>query len=106
VRGAGADLRAAQAEAENARLAIEQQAITAVREVETARTMVEAAEARVAATQSALRGTELEYQVGAQPQLALLDAQREAIEADAALAAAKGQLLVAAYRLRAITGMD
>lgn len=106
VRRASAELRAAQADADDARLTIEQQAITAMQDVETARALVSAAEARLIATRAALRGTELEVQVGAKPQLALLDAQREAIEADASHAAARGRLLVAAYRLRAIAGID
>lgn len=104
--GAAADLRAAQADAANARLVVERQAVVAFEDVITARAVVAASEARLTANEAALRGTRLEVKAGAKPQLAQLDAEREAIEAQAAQAQAHGQLLVAAYRLRAIAGMD
>lgn len=104
--GAAADLRAAEADAANARLVVEQQAVVAFEDVVTARAVVAASEARLAANEAALRGTRLEVKSGAKPPLAQLDAEREAIEAQAAQAQAHGQLLVAAYRLRAIAGMD
>lgn len=104
--GAAADLRAAEADAANARLVVEQQAVVAFEDVVTARAVVAASEARLAANEAALRGTRLEVKSGAKPQLAQLDAEREAIEAQAAQAQAHGQLLMAAYRLRAIAGMD
>jgi len=104
--GAAAELRAAQADAENARLVVEQQAVVAFEDVTTARAILAASEARLNASEAALRGTALEVKAGAKPQLAQLDAEREAIEAQAARAEAGGRVLVAGYRLRAIVGMD
>lgn len=104
--GAAADLRAAQADADDARLVAEQQAVIAFEGVTTARAVLSASEARLTASEAALRGTALEVKAGVKPQLAQLDAVREAIEAQAARAEAGGRVLVAAYRLRAIAGMD
>ena len=56
------------------------------------------------AAAEALRGTRLEAQVGAVPTLAVLDAEREAVEAEAALIEAEGMRHVAAWRLKALTG--
>lgn len=104
--GTAADLRAAQADADDARLVVEQQAVIAFEDVTTARAVLSASEARLTASEAALRGTALEVKAGVKPQLAQLDAVREAIEAQAARAEAGGRVLVAAYRLRAIAGMD
>ena len=104
--GAAADLRAAQADADDARLVVEQQAVIAFEDVTTARAVLSASEARLTASEAALRGTALEVKAGVKPQLAQLDAVRDAIEAQAARAEAGGRVLVAAYRLRAIAGMD
>jgi outer membrane protein len=104
--GAAADLRAAQADAEDARLVVEQQAVIAFEDVTIARAVLSASEARLTASEAALRGTVLEVKAGAKAQLAQLDAEREAIEAHAARADARGRALVAVYRLRAIAGMD
>jgi outer membrane protein len=104
--GAAADLRAAQADAENARLVVEQQAVVAFGDVTTARAILSASEARLTASEAALRGTVLEVRAGVKPQLAQLDAEREAIEAQSVWAEAGGRVLVAVYRLRAIAGMD
>lgn len=106
IRAASADMTASEADARGVRLAVEEQAIEAFEAVRTARAVLDAAQARVAATEAALGGTRLEVKVGAKPQLALLDAEREAIEADSMRISAEGQLLVASYRLRAIAGMD
>ncbi|MBR0551278.1 TolC family protein [Stakelama marina] len=103
---ADAELRAAQADAVAARLAVDQQAVEAFEAVRTAKVVRSAADDRVRAADAALRGTKLEVKAGAKPQLALLDAEREAIEAHASRIKAEGDLLVAAYRLRAVTGMD
>ncbi|BBC70986.1 conserved hypothetical protein [Altererythrobacter sp. B11] len=106
VSGAEANARAADADARAAELAVETQAITSFAALRTARLTQEAAARRVAATQEALRGTRLEVQAGAKPQLALLDAEREAIAARVARIEADGRLLLAAYTLRAVAGMD
>jgi len=56
------------------------------------------------AAAEALRGTRLEAQVGARPTLAVLDAEREAIGAEAALLKAQGRRTVVAWQLAALTG--
>lgn len=104
VSKAKANARAADADAELAALEIESQARQSFAAVSSSQAVLVAAQARSAATQEALRGTRLEVSVGAKPQLALLDAEREAIAADTARIAAEGQLLVAAYTLLAVTG--
>jgi outer membrane protein len=105
-RGAEADLSASESDYQAAHDAIEQQATQGFEAVRAARAVLTAAEARATATQSALRSTKLEVQSGAKPQLALLDAEREAIDAESGRIAAQGNLLVAAYALRAVAGMD
>jgi outer membrane protein len=56
------------------------------------------------AAAEALRGTRLGAKVGAVPTLAVLDAAREAVEAEAALIEAEGKRHVAAWRLYALPG--
>jgi outer membrane protein len=105
-RAASSELDAAQADYDEARLRTEQAAITAFDNHQTAKLMLTAAQARDKAAKEALRGTKLEVEAGAKPQLAQLDAEREAIEAEAALAKAQGQLIASAYQLRAVAGME
>jgi outer membrane protein len=105
-RGASAELRAANADVLAAERAVAEQSVSAWQDLATARAMLEAAAARVRATDAALSGVRLEARAGAKPQLAVLDAEREAIEAQAEEAAARGRLLTSAYRLRAVAGMD
>jgi outer membrane protein len=71
----------------------------------TAKRMTEASQLRSEAAAEALRGTRLEAQVGAKPTLAVLDAEREAIEAEAALLQAQSERTVAAWRLNALAGI-
>ena len=66
--------------------------------------MVTASAARVTAADEALRSTRLEAKVGAKPTLAVLDAEREALAAQAAMIEAEGQRLIAAWQLNALTG--
>ena len=106
VRQASAEARAAEAEADAAALEVESRARQSFVEVASARAVLAAAEARSAAAQEALRGTRLEVAAGAKPQLALLDAEREAIAAETARIAAESRRLVAAYDLLAVTGSD
>ena len=70
----------------------------------TAQRMVEATLLRVAATSEALRSTKLEAKMGEKPTLAVLDAEREAMAAQAAEIDAEGRRLVAAWQLNALTG--
>ena len=70
----------------------------------TATQVAEAAGLRAIAAEEALRSTRLEAQVGAKPTLAMLDAEREATEAEAARIEAESRRLVAAWSLNALTG--
>ncbi|MBC2667860.1 TolC family protein [Novosphingobium piscinae] len=103
-REASADLDAAQAMVRQADHMLEGLVIDAWQSVITARRMVDASRLRLAAASEALRDTQLEAKVGAKPMLAVLDAEREAIEAEAALAESEGRQTVAAWQLNALTG--
>lgn len=103
-RAADADLSASEARLRGADQALEGMVIDAWQGLITARRMTEASQLRSNAAAEALRGTRLEAQVGAKPVLAVLDAEREAIEAEAALLQADGMRTVAAWRLNALTG--
>ena len=103
-RVAAADLDASEARLRQAEQALEAMVIDGWQDLVTARRMTEASRLRREATAEALRGTRLEAQVGAKPALALLDAEREAIEAEAALLQAEAMQTVAAWRLNALTG--
>lgn len=103
-RVADADLDASEARLRQADQALEGMVIDAWQGLITARRMTEASQLRSVAATEALRGTRLEAQVGAKPMLAVLDAEREAIEAEAALLQAEGMRSVAAWRLNALTG--
>lgn len=106
VREARASLSASEAHARAADEAIGQAVIETWHGLATARGMVAAGRDGVAAAQEALRATRLEVRVGVKPQLAELDAEREAIAATARLAEAEGQMHVAARQLRALSGME
>ena len=103
-RVADADLDATEARLRQADQALEGMVIDAWQGLVTARRMTDASRLRSDAATEALRGTRLEAQVGAKPTLAVLDAEREAIEAEAALLQAEGMQTVAAWRLNALTG--
>ena len=103
-RAADADLDASEARLRQADQGLEGMVIDAWQGLATARRMTEASRLRRDAAEEALRGTRLEAQVGARPTLAVLDAEREAIEAEAALLQAEGMQTVAAWRLNALTG--
>ena len=104
IHEADAGLDASEAQARNAREAIETSVISAWTGLATANRVVAATAASARAQAEALRSTRLEAQVGARPTLAVLDAEREAVAADAAAIAAEGQRLVAAWQLDALTG--
>jgi outer membrane protein len=103
-RAADADLDASEARLRQADQTLEGMIIDAWQGLATAQRMTEASLLRRDAAAEALRGTRLEAQVGAKPTLAVLDAEREAIEAEAALMQAEGMRTVAAWRLNALTG--
>lgn len=101
---ADADLDASEARLRQADQALEGIVIDAWQGLATARRMTAASRLRRDAAEEALRGTRLEAQVGARPTLAVLDAEREAIEAEAALLQAEGMQTIAAWQLNALTG--
>ena len=101
---ASAEAKAARAAEDQARRDTEAEAIAAYEQLGATRRMVEAATRRKVAAAEALRSTRLEVKTGMKPQLALLDAEREALDAELALARAEGGLLVAGWQLKALTG--
>lgn len=103
-RAADADVDASEARLRQARLTLDGMVIEAWQGLATARQMLEASRLRNEASAEALRGKRLEAKVGAMPTLAVLDAEREAIEAEAALLQAEAMQTVAAWRLNALTG--
>ena len=104
VRAASAEFDASEARLRQADQMLEGMVIDAWHGLVTARRMTEASRLRSAAADEALRGTRLEAQVGAKPMLAVLDAEREAIAAEAALLQAEGMATIAAWRLNALAG--
>lgn len=103
-RAADAERGAAEAMERQAEQTLEGLVIDAWQGLATARRMVDASRLRRDAAAEALRGTRLEAKVGAKPTLAVLDAEREAIEAEAALLESEGRQTVAAWQLNALTG--
>lgn len=104
-RAADAQVDASEARLRQADQALTGMVIDAWTGLATAHRMVDATRLQTEAANEALRGRKLEAQVGSVPVLAVLDAEREAIKADAALLEARGQRLVAAWQLNALTGM-
>lgn len=103
IRAADADLDASKARLRHVDQTLEGMVIDAWQGLITARRMVDASRLRSDAAAEALRGTRLEAKVGAKPMLALLDAEREAIEAETGLVQAEGMQTVAAWRLNVLT---
>ncbi len=99
-----ATARAAAMARDSARLGLEAETASAHGVWEASGRMIEAARARTEAAAEALRATRLEVQVGMKPQIALLDAEREALDAAVAATRAEGLRLAAAWRLKALTG--
>lgn len=104
VRAANADLEASEARARQAEQTLEGLVIDSWHGLATARRMTDASRLRRDAAAEALRGTRLEARVGAKPTLAVLDAEREALEAETALLQAEAMQTVAAWRVNALTG--
>jgi outer membrane protein len=103
-RAADAGLDASEARLRQADLALKGMVIDAWTGLATTHRMVEATRLQNEAAAEALRGRKLESQAGSVPVLAVLDAEREAIAAEAALLEARGRRLVAAWQLNALTG--
>lgn len=104
VAEARANASAARAGSAALRRQIEAETIATWEVLASTRRQIEATAAQEAAAAEMLRATRLEAKVGMRPQLALLDAERDALDAALAAARAQGQLLVAAWRLKALTG--
>lgn len=103
VAEAEALLRAAAARARAARRDIEVQTVVAWEALRAAQSQREAAERQRVAAQGALRDARLEVQTGAKPLLAVLDAERDALAAEAAVARSDGEIARAAWRLHILT---
>lgn len=104
INEARAGANAARAAEDQARRDTEAEAIAAFANLGAQRRMVAAAIRREAAAAEALRSTRLEVRTGMKPQLALLDAEREALDAAVARTRAEGGLLVAGWHMKALTG--
>ena len=104
IRAADAEVDASAARLRQADQALDGMVIDAWQGLATARQMVAASRLRRDAAAEALRGTRLEAQVGAKPTLAVLDAERENIEAEAALLQAEAMQTLSAWQLGALTG--
>lgn len=103
---ASSALRAARARYDEARSAVEEQVIAGFQNVRTSLLVEKAAEEQAKSAEQALASVRHEVRVGMKPQLALLDAEREAIGAASAAAAARTGRIVAAYQLRSLIGQN
>ncbi|HEY1124344.1 MAG TPA: TolC family protein [Sphingobium sp.] len=104
VAGSDSAVRAAQARFDVAQNQVKEQVIGAFQAVQTA-LLVEAASARQAGSAGQARDSVAhEVRVGLKPQLDLLNAEREATGAAAALAKAQTDRIVAAYKLLSLIG--
>ncbi|MCJ2176942.1 TolC family protein [Novosphingobium album (ex Hu et al. 2023)] len=104
IHAADAGVDASEALLRQADQALQGMVIDAWTGLATANRMVDATNLQNQAAMEALRGRKLEAKVGSLPVLSVLDAEREAIAAEAALLEAQGQRLVAAWQLNALTG--
>lgn len=100
---AEAQLRTAEARARSARRDIEVQTILAWEALLSAQAQRAAADRQRVAALGALRDARLEFRAGAKPMLSVLDAERDALAAEAALARSEGELARAAWRLHILT---
>lgn len=99
---ARADVRAAEAGLAAARAQVREAVIGAWQDIQTARAVVQAASDQSVASAGALDSVRNEVRVGQKPTVDLLDAEREALAAQSALVIARGEQVVAAYRLNAL----
>lgn len=104
VRAAEAELAERTAQLNAAEREVERRTVAAYVAVTSAERTLTAARARRHASDAALRGVRLEVQAGAQPLLALLDAEREAAVAAADETRATARRLVQAEILTALLG--
>jgi outer membrane protein len=101
---AAAQQRGAEASLRQVRAQVEEQAIDAWHGLNTARAVALAAAAQSRAADDALANVREEVRVGEKPTLDLLDAEREALAAHIGALKADATVVVAGYRLRAVTG--
>lgn len=101
-----AQVRAAEARLRGAQLSIEEAIIASFHNVRTTQLVEQAAADQFRAAEDALASVRQEVRVGMKPQLDLLDAEREAIAAAAALEQARTDRVATAYRLRALVGQE
>lgn len=99
-----AEARAAEARLRAARGQVEEQAITTFQGVRTAQLVASAASEQARASEQTRTSVAHEVRVGMKPQLALLDAEREALNATAQAVSAEATRAAIAYRLAAIIG--
>ena len=85
-----------------ARAQVREAVVGAWQDVQTARAVVQAAVDQSKASASALDSVRNEVRVGQRPTVELLDAQRDALAAQDALVIARGEQVIAAYRLNAL----
>jgi outer membrane protein len=103
IAAASAGARAADAAREESLRMLKAETAAAYAAHIAARRMVTAAHQREAAAAEALRATRLEVKVGQKPQLALLDAERESVDAAVAALRAEAAVVASAWRLKALT---
>lgn len=104
VAEASSEVRAADARVRAASMQVEEQVISAFQQVRTAQLVEQAATEQAASAAQALDSVRHEVRVGMKPQLDLLDAEREAIAAEAGATRARTDRIVAAYRVAALLG--
>ena len=102
VNEARAELQAARFALEATRAQVREAVISGWGDVATARAVAAASTEQVTAAVSALDSVRNEVRVGQKPTLDLLDAEREALGARSASVVARGDAVVAAYRLNAL----
>jgi outer membrane protein len=101
-----AEARAAEARLRAARDQVAEQVITLFEGLRAARIMADAAAEQARASEQAATSIAHEVRVGLKPQLALLDAEREALAATVRAAEANTARVTTAYRLAAILGQS
>lgn len=106
VSEARANARGAQSGLDGVRAQVREAVIGAWEDVQTSRALVEAAADQATAAASALDSVRNEVRVGQKPTLDLLDAEREALAAQSAMVAARGEAVAAAYRLNGLLRGD
>jgi TolC family type I secretion outer membrane protein len=106
VSEARANVRGAQSGLDGVRAQVREAVIGAWADVQTSRALVEAAADQATAAASALDSVRNEVRVGQKPTLDFLDAEREALAAQSAMVAARGEAVAAAYRLNGLLRGD